>query len=335
LCRYAQRSASKASAAAELKEEEADELATPAGLAVGDDDDARPDANVAHAGGGASNNGGAASNNGGAAMTDRAAEAAAKAVQNMLAGREPRRALVKRICDHNKALAQKSHNGIKTVCGLPLPHEVARVTVDDIAARNFAFENDPARQRSVKDAVKGVLAARRAAVSDKELELAITYLKHREQWRVRMVRAARQKMEKEQSAPGAKTPAGKTPTPGSRSSSRLRPNMAGVVRTDYEEMQVLQELQAQERLKTLVKLPSMVLDPEEKRLAIFRSRNALVEDPYGEMVASKLVRPWTEPEKKIFHERFASYGKNFKRIATFISGRTTAVGLCRLNQVDP
>jgi len=40
---------------------------------------------------------------------------------------------------------------------------------------------------------------------------------------------------------------GKTPTPGSRASSRLRPNMAGVVRTDYEEMQVLQELQAHER----------------------------------------------------------------------------------------
>jgi len=28
-------------------------------------------------------------------------------------------------------------------------------------------------------------------------------------------------------------------------------------------------------------MPSMVLDPEEKRMAIFRSSNALVLDPYG------------------------------------------------------
>ena len=87
---------------------------------------------------------------------------------------------------------------------------------------------------------------------------------------------------------------------------------------------MIQELQAKERLKTLVKLPPMVLDPEERRVAVFRSRNALVEDPKGEAEAAKLVRPWMDWEKKIFHEKFSSYGKNFKRIATFIDGRTTA-----------
>ena len=38
-------------------------------------------------------------------------------------GREPRAALIKRVSDHNRALALKSQNGLKTVCGLPLPHE--------------------------------------------------------------------------------------------------------------------------------------------------------------------------------------------------------------------
>ena len=297
----AERAAARAAATAEDREEEADELRIQAGLDV-NDEEAEAD--------GAENG------------VEKTAEAAAQAVQNMLAGREPRLKLVKRIHDHNKTLAQKSHNGIKTTCGLPLAHEVARVTVEEIAERNAAYENDP-RRDGVKAAVKAILVARRAAVADKELDLALSYIKQREEWRVRMVRAARQKLEKELSLQSAGK-GGKTPTPGSRSSSRLRPNMAGVVRSDYEEMQVLQELQAQERLKTLVKLPPMVLDPEAKRLAIFRSRNALVEDPYGEMEAAKLVRPWTDAEKKIFHEKFSSYGKNFKRIATFIDGRTTA-----------
>ena len=55
------------------------------------------------------------------------------------------------------------------------------------------------------------------------------------------------------------------------------------------EMQVLQELQAHERLKTLVKMPSMVLDPEEKRMVVFRSTNALVLDPYGAAGALSVV----------------------------------------------
>jgi hypothetical protein len=365
----AQRSETKLSAAAELKEEEANELKVHADLVVSvavivDEEDLKKvDAVGTHCGSGSTGAGAVGS----PGITDKAAEAAAKAVQNMLAGREPRRALVKRICDHNKTLAQKSHNGIKTVCGLPLAHEVGgaatcggsrdlsrpfggvrgtpepnlrrrnhrrlmtqpvilpmkprcgarttrqrqsdatwflrsppwehssprslvsslhsrgtlfpttqtwrggtshyrkvtRVTVDEIASRNVLCENEPPR-RTAKEVVMRVLAGRRAAVSDKELELAIIYLQRREQWRVRMVRSARQKMEKEAGGVVSASKAGKTPTPGSRSSSRLRPNMAGVVRTDYEEMQVLQELQAQERLKTLVKLPPMILDPVNK-----------------------------------------------------------------------
>ena len=89
-------------------------------------------------------------------------------------------------------------------------------------------------------------------------------------------------------------------------------------------MQILQQLQRVEALKSIIKLPPQVLDPEERRLAAFKSRNALVEDPVAEVDALKLVRPWTAEEKKTFHEKFASFGKNFKRIAAFIDGRTTA-----------
>ena len=292
----AEKAAKRAEAAAEEAEAEAEEMKRKAGLEA----------------------------SGKAAPMDAAAEAAAKkaaaAVQHMLAGREPRRALVRRVLDRNKTLAGRSHEGLKSTCGLPLPNEVTRVTVEEIAARNAAAEADPSRD-VVKAAVKATLRARRAAVADKELTLAVTYLQRRARWVDRVRRADRARLEKEM---GVK-PGGKLPTPGSRASSRHRSSgFGGAVRSDYEELQVIQELQAKERLKTLVKLPPMVLDPEERRVAVFRSRNALVEDPKGEAEAAKLVRPWMDWEKKIFHEKFSSYGKNFKRIATFIDGRTTA-----------
>ena len=254
------------------------------------------------------------------AVARAAAKKAAAAVQIMLAGREPRRALVRRVLDRNKTLAGRSRDGIKTTCGLPLSNEVTRVTVEEMAARNAAAEADSSRD-VVKDAVKATLRARRAAVAEKELTLAVTYLQRRARWVDRARRADRARLEKEMGS----RPGGKLPTPGSRASSRHRSSgFGGAVRSDYEESQVIQELQAKERLKTLVKLPPMVLDPEERRVAVFRSRNALVEDPKGEAEAAKLVRPWMDWEKKIFHEKFSSYGKNFKRIATFIDGRTTA-----------
>ena len=254
-----------------------------------------------------------------------AAEAAARSrrcaemIQEMVTGDEPRADVVARIVRANELAANKSHDGVKHTCGLPLANELPRVSVEEAAARNFANENHPSRA-GVRDAVKDVLRRRRAAVADKQLTLAVTYLKRREKWRVRMVAADRTRLEKMY---GVK-PGGKLPTPGSRGSGRLNSSMAGVAKSDYEEMQILQQLQRVEALKSIIKLPPQVLDPEERRLAAFKSRNALVEDPVAEVDALKLVRPWTAEEKKTFHEKFASFGKNFKRIATFIDGRTTA-----------
>jgi hypothetical protein len=283
---HAEKAATRAEARAEEREKHAEEIASGVAQEMDDDELAR------------------------------AAEAAARAVQRMLAGREPRHALVKRVFDRNKSLAAKSHLGLKTTCGLPLPHEHERVAVDEIAARNVAAEAAPERA-AIKDAVVSVLRRRGAHVADKELTLAVTYLKRREMWKMRVLRAAHAKLEKEKKEQGSSSGRGR----GGRASMA---DTFGTVRSDYEQELLIRQLQNRERLKTLTKLPAMVLDPEEKRLAVFRTRNALVEDPYGEMEQLKKVRPWTPEEKKIFHEKFASYGKNFKRIATFIDGRTTA-----------
>ena len=53
--------------------------------------------------------------------------------------------------------------------------------MEDIAGGGERRESNPARY-GVKAGVKAVLAARRAFVRDKELTLALTYLKGREQW---------------------------------------------------------------------------------------------------------------------------------------------------------
>ena len=259
-----------------------------------------------------------------------AARASARAVQRMLAGREPRVALVERVRARNSRLAKKSHEGLKTVCGLELPSETPRVSVETVAAANASRERSDPHRLSVRAAVTNILRARREATREKALNLAVTYLKRRERWRLRMQREDLRVFEKEMGV----RPGGKLPTLGARGSSRhagvsglggARGSFGGAARSEYEELQMIQELQARERLKTLVKLPSQILDPEEARLSAFAAnRNALVEDPKAELELLKRTRPWVEWEKKIFHEKFASYGKNFKRIATFIDGRTTA-----------
>ena len=259
-----------------------------------------------------------------------AAKASARAVQRMLAGREPRVVLVERVHARNEQLATKSHLALKLDKGFPLPHEVVKVSVAETARKNWETESNDAYRASVRVAVTQVLRERREATRDKALNLAVTYMKRREQWRLHMKRVDLATYEKEM---GVK-PGGKIPAPGlNRGSSRgalpglggSRGSFGGAARSEYEELQMIHELQQRERLKTLVKLPSQILDLEEKRVAAFtRNVNALVEDPKAEAELAKLTRPWLEWEKKIFHEKFASYGKNFKRIATFIDGRVTS-----------
>ena len=256
-----------------------------------------------------------------------AARASARAVQRMLAGREPRVALVERLHKRNARLAEASHLGLKTTCGLELPHEVTSVSVETIATANASREQNDPRRAAVRRAVTNVARARREATREKALNLAVTYLKRRERWRLHMQLEDLRLFEKEMGV----RPGGKLPTQGTRGSSRhagasggfgfggSRGSFGGAARSEYEELQMIQELQARERLKTLVKLQNQILDPEELRLSLFTSnRNSLVEDPKAELATEKRTRPWVEWEKKIFHEKFASYGKNFKLIATFI-----------------
>ena len=179
------------------------------------------------------------------------------------------------------------------MCGLPLPHELPRVSVETIAATNATRERcDPARL-AARAAVTKVLRARREVTREKALSLAVTYLKRRERWRLRMQHEDLRLFEKEMGV----RPGGKLPALGTRGSSRhagagagfggARGSFGGAARSEYEELQMIQELQARERLKTLVKLPAQILDPEDARFGAFTAnRNALVEDPKAELELS-------------------------------------------------
>ena len=127
---------------------------------------------------------------------------------------------------------------------------------------------------------------------------------------------------------------GKGFTPGSRASGRNRSTNdlnSGVARSEYEEMQMIKALQRKEELRHMTTIPDMILDPEELRYSVFDSLNGLVEDPVAERDRLNLIRPWTKAEKTIFHEKFAAYGKNFRRISQHLRrAETRAIASCTI-----
>ena len=247
-----------------------------------------------------------------------AAVFAASAIQKMLERQEARRDRIERDMEHNKELAAKSIVRVKNEYGLPLPEDIARVDFDAVVAHVVEGAKTPYMQEVARK-VTEVLQKRKDAVSDKNYTNALAYLKQREIWRVKIIQEANDRLAKE--FVGGK----KTFTPGSRASGRNRStnDLSGVARSEYEEMQMIKALQRTEELRHMTTIPNMILDPEERRCAIFDSRNGLVEDPVAERDRINLIRPWTKAEKAIFHERFASYGKNFRRIAEHLEGRDT------------
>ncbi|OUS41831.1 hypothetical protein BE221DRAFT_187764 [Ostreococcus tauri] len=246
---------------------------------------------------------------------------AAKAIQQMIHRREARVEQIERDLEHNKKLAAASIDRIKTEYRLPLMDNVQRVDFDAVVAQCVKASQTP-KALEVASRVREILQKRRRAVSEKHYTNTLAYLKQREIWRVRLVQEANARLAKEYVDGSAK----KRFTPGSRQSGRNRSTndlSTGVARSEYEEMQMIKALQRTEELRRMTTIPDMILDPEELRVSVFDSRNNLVEDPVAERDRINRIRPWTKAEKKIFHEKFAAYGKNFRRISEHLEGRDT------------
>ena len=68
----------------------------------------------------------------------------------------------------------------------------------------------------------------------------------------------------------------------------------------------------------------MILDHTEKTTVRFCDHNRLVEDAMAQERERKAMHVWSEEEKKIFVEKYLMFPKNFRKIASFMPGKTTA-----------
>ncbi|CAM6010045.1 unnamed protein product [Sphagnum balticum] len=112
-----------------------------------------------------------------------------------------------------------------------------------------------------------------------------------------------------------------TAPPSQRSSLRLRS-----IQSD-EELHAMKKLMCEpsvEQLRSVQKMPAMILDDKERMFRRFINTNALVEDPVLLELERKNANPWLPEEKKIFIDKFAIYNKNFSKIAVHLEHKTTA-----------
>ncbi|GMH10532.1 hypothetical protein Nepgr_012373 [Nepenthes gracilis] len=73
-----------------------------------------------------------------------------------------------------------------------------------------------------------------------------------------------------------------------------------------------------------LKMPALILDERDKLRSSFLSSNGLVEDPCAFEKDRSLINPWIPEEKEIFMDKLATFGKDFRRIASFLDHKTTA-----------
>ncbi|KAG5098127.1 hypothetical protein JHK82_047981 [Glycine max] len=75
--------------------------------------------------------------------------------------------------------------------------------------------------------------------------------------------------------------------------------------------------------RKILKMPALILDQKDKMFSMFNSSNELVEDPLAVERERAMINCWTSEERKTFTEKFAAFGKYFRRIASFIDHKTT------------
>ncbi|XP_024959161.1 uncharacterized protein LOC112500097 isoform X1 [Cynara cardunculus var. scolymus] len=76
--------------------------------------------------------------------------------------------------------------------------------------------------------------------------------------------------------------------------------------------------------KNTLKMPSFMLDKREYIASRFISDNGLLENPIDVEKERSIVNPWTIEEKEIFLDKYSLFGKNFRKIASFLEHKTIA-----------
>lgn len=86
---------------------------------------------------------------------------------------------------------------------------------------------------------------------------------------------------------------------------------------------LLSELGAKVYRNTL-RMPALILDKKERKMSRFISKNSLVADPCAVEEERGLINPWTPEERENFIDKLAAFGKDFRKIASFLDHKTTA-----------
>lgn len=76
--------------------------------------------------------------------------------------------------------------------------------------------------------------------------------------------------------------------------------------------------------RDILRMPAMILDEKERVMSRFISSNGLIEDPCDVEKERTMINPWTSEEKEIFLNMLAMHGKDFKKIASYLTQKTTA-----------
>lgn len=75
--------------------------------------------------------------------------------------------------------------------------------------------------------------------------------------------------------------------------------------------------------RNTLKMPALILDKQLK-MSRFISKNGLVEDPCVVEKERSMMNPWTAEETYVFIEKLAAFGKDFRKIASFLDHKTVA-----------
>ncbi|KAG8651231.1 hypothetical protein MANES_07G103600v8 [Manihot esculenta] len=76
--------------------------------------------------------------------------------------------------------------------------------------------------------------------------------------------------------------------------------------------------------RNALKMPMLILDKKERKASCFISSNGLIEDPCAVEKERAMINPWTAEEREIFIDKLAMFGKDFRKIASFLDHKTTA-----------
>ncbi|KAK1409554.1 hypothetical protein QVD17_36080 [Tagetes erecta] len=94
-----------------------------------------------------------------------------------------------------------------------------------------------------------------------------------------------------------------------------------------ELVEYVKEMLLDSRVKTfrnVQKMPTFILDRRERMSSRFISDNGLVENPIDVEKERAVVSTWTEEDKQFFLDKYALFGKNFRKIASFFQHKTVA-----------